>query len=210
VEPAVNALPALASGRITFGCLNNYRKVNAEVLQLWARVLALVKDSRLIVLSPTGDHRDRALQLFAANGVTSDRIVWFDRAQRLRYLAAYHVIDIGLDTLFPYNGHTTSLDSFWMGVPVITLSGNTVAGRGGASQLMNLGLPELIAPDEDGFVEIAAALAGDLPRLAALRQGLRGRMERSPLMDAARFASNLESAYRGIWRRWCGARGRKS
>ena len=91
-----------------------------------------------------------------------------------------------------------------MGVPVVTLVGRTVAGRAGLSQLTNLGLPELIAPSPEQFIEIAAALAADLPRLAALRANLRQKMEASPLMDAPRFARNIEAAYRQIWQTWCG------
>jgi protein O-GlcNAc transferase len=103
----------------------------------------------------------------------------------------------------PYNGHTTSLDSFWMGVPVVTLVGNTVVGRAGASQLRNLRLPELIARTPDEYVTIATALAQDIARLATLRHTLRERMLCSPLMDARRFARGVETAYREMWRRWC-------
>ena len=120
---------------------------------------------------------------------------------RPQYLTYYHGIDIGLDTV-PYNGHTTSLDSFWMGVPVVTLVGQTVVGRAGFGQLMNLGLPELIAASPEQYVRIAAELAGDLPRLADLRATLRQRLRASPLMDAPRFARNVEAAYRQMWRRW--------
>jgi predicted O-linked N-acetylglucosamine transferase (SPINDLY family) len=111
-------------------------------------------------------------------------------------------VDIGLDTV-PYNGHTTSLDSFWMGVPVVTLTGPTVVGRAGACQLMNLGLPELIASSPEQYLRIVAELARDLPRLGALRATLRERMRASPLMNAPRFARNVEAAYRDIWQRWC-------
>ncbi|MEO5958771.1 MAG: hypothetical protein ABIZ49_00055 [Opitutaceae bacterium] len=107
-----------------------------------------------------------------------------------------------LDT-FPYNGHTTSLDSSWMGVPVITLVGETVVGRAGWSQLSNLGLTEFAARSPDDFVRISSELAGDLPRLGELRASLRGRMERSPLMDARAFSDGIEAAYRTMWQRWC-------
>src|SRR5581483_9403119 len=119
-----------------------------------------------------------------------------------RYLELYHQIDIGLDTL-PYNGHTTSLDAMWMGVPVVTIVGQTAVGRAGLSQLTNLALTELIAYSEDDFVRIAIGLARDLTRLRDLRANLRSRMERSPLMDAPRFARNIEAAYRTMWHRWC-------
>jgi predicted O-linked N-acetylglucosamine transferase (SPINDLY family) len=105
--------------------------------------------------------------------------------------------------MLPYNGHTTSLDSYWMGVPVVTLVGRTLVGRAGLSQLTNLGLTELIAHNEEDFVRIAAELATDVPRLAKLRAELRQRMERSPLMDGKRFARGVEVAYRSMWRQWC-------
>ena len=90
-----------------------------------------------------------------------------------------------------------------MGVPVVTLVGQTVVGRAGLCQLMNLGLPELIATDPEQFVRIAGELAHDLPRLGELRATLRARMQASPLMDAPRFARNVEAAYGEMWRRWC-------
>src|SRR5262249_4910930 len=110
--------------------------------------------------------------------------------------------DIGLDTL-PANGHTTSLDSYWMGVPVITLVGNTVVARAGVCQLTNMDLEELVARTPDQFVNIAVELANDLPRLSGLRATLRDRRVNSPLMDAPRFARNMEAAYRSMWQRWC-------
>ena len=95
-----------------------------------------------------------------------------------------------------------------MGVPVVSLAGQTAVGRGGKSILTNIGLPELIAQTPQQYVHIAAALAGDLPRLVELRGILRQRMQASPLMDAPRFARNVEAAYRQMWRNWCAAGGR--
>jgi predicted O-linked N-acetylglucosamine transferase (SPINDLY family) len=118
------------------------------------------------------------------------------------YLATYHRIDIGLDPL-PAHGHTTSLDAFWMGVPVVTKVGSTVLGRAGLCLAENLGLRELVAYKPDEFVAIGVELARDLPRLAELRRELRGKMQRSPLMDGPRFARNLEAAYRFAWTEWC-------
>ena len=142
------------------------------------------------------------LDLLQGEGISPDRIELIAFRPRPQYLELYHRIDVGLDT-FPYNGHTTSLDSFWMGVPVITLVGKTVVGRAGLSQLTNLGLTELIARTPEQYVQIAAELAGDLPRLAELRRTLRARMQASPLMDGPRFARNVEAAYRQMWRNWC-------
>jgi predicted O-linked N-acetylglucosamine transferase (SPINDLY family) len=203
--PAVSSLPATTKGHVTFGCLNNFCKVNDAVLDLWARVLSAVDRSRLVLLAPEGSARENVVQLLAKSGISADRITLVARQPRASYLELYHQIDIGLDT-FPYNGHTTSLDSFWMGVPVITLVGRTVVGRAGLCQLQNLGLSELIAQTPEQFIEIAAGLAGDLPRLSQLRAALRKKIEQSPLMDAPRFAHNVEAAYRSMWEAWCGGR----
>ncbi|MBI4625476.1 MAG: hypothetical protein HY736_19925, partial [Verrucomicrobia bacterium] len=108
---------------------------------------------------------------------------------------------------FPFPGGTTTCDALWMGVPVITLAGPTPVTRGGFSVLSNVGSPELAAHSVDDYIEKATALARDLPRLAALRASLRERMANSPLMDAPRFARNLEAAYRTMWHRWCGQSG---
>jgi predicted O-linked N-acetylglucosamine transferase (SPINDLY family) len=204
-EHADNPLPARANGgRITFACLNNFCKVNGAVIELWARVLREVQGSRLMLLVPPGEARRSTLRAFEAHGVEAARLELVDHANRLPYLAQYRRIDVCLDT-FPYNGHTTSLDALWMGVPVVTLVGPTVVGRAGLCHAMNLGLPELVAKAPDDYVRIAVELTGDLGRLSQLRAGLRARMERSALMDAPRFARNLEAAYRDIWRRWCDA-----
>jgi predicted O-linked N-acetylglucosamine transferase (SPINDLY family) len=200
-ELAVNPLPAQASGHVTFGCLNNFCKVNEPVLRLWGQVLKTVPRSQFMLLCPEGSHRQRVLDILQREGINPNRVELITFRPRLQYLELYHRVDVGLDT-FPYNGHTTSLDSFWMGVPVITLVGQTVVGRAGLSQLTNLGLPELIARTPEQYVQIAADLAGDLPRLAELRRTLRGRMQASPLMDAPRFARNIEAAYRQMWGNW--------
>jgi predicted O-linked N-acetylglucosamine transferase (SPINDLY family) len=202
-EPPVSDLPAIANGAITFGCLNNFAKVNDGCLELWARVLKAVPDSRLILLAPRDPARERVLEKLESEGVTVGRVEFAaDRLPRLEYLRLYHRVDIGLDP-FPYNGHTTSLDALWMGVPTITLVGNTAVGRAGWSQLCNLRLNALAAETPEQYVVLASELAGDLARLRELRASLRQRMQQSPLMDGKRFARNMERAYRQIWQRWC-------
>ena len=135
-------------------------------------------------------------------GVAATRVGFVPYRPRADYLRTYQQIDIGLDTL-PYNGHTTSLDSLWMGVPVISRVGRTCVGRGGLSQLVQVGLAGLAAETDAEFTAAAVALAADLPGLAAMRAGLRARLERSPLMDAPRFARQLETAFRAMWRAHC-------
>jgi len=201
---AVNDLPALKNGYITFGSLNNFCKVNTAVLKVWGQVLRATHRSRLVLLAPEGSHRQWVCDVLEQEGVAPDRVTFFARQPRQKYLELFYGIDIGLDTI-PYNGHTTSLDALWMGVPVVTIVGNTVVGRAGLCQCNNLGLLELVAESPDEFVQIATKLAGNLPRLKELRQTLRRRMEQSPLMDAPRFTKNVEAAYRTIWQRWCSA-----
>jgi predicted O-linked N-acetylglucosamine transferase (SPINDLY family) len=130
-------------------------------------------------------------------------VQFIEARQRLKYLEVYHQLDIVLDT-FPYNGHTTSLDALWMGVPVISLVGSEAVSRAGLSQLSNLNLCELAAFSPNEYVAIAEQLASDLPRLAKLRATSRSRMETSVLMDAKAFTRSIEGAFRIMWRRWCG------
>jgi predicted O-linked N-acetylglucosamine transferase (SPINDLY family) len=118
------------------------------------------------------------------------------------HLDLYRRVDIALDTV-PYNGTTTTCESLWMGVPVITLRGGVHAGCVGSSILNAVGLPDLVAADADGFVESAAALAADPARLSELRAGLRARMAASPLRDESAFASRFEAALAEVWRFLC-------
>jgi predicted O-linked N-acetylglucosamine transferase (SPINDLY family) len=199
---SVNPPPALDSGAITFGCLSNFSKINVEVLALWAQVLRQVDNSRMLLLAPQGTHRQQTLDRLRLERIDPRRVEFVANQSRRKYLETYHRIDIGLDS-FPYNGHTTSLDSFWMGVPAVTRVGERAVSRAGWCQLSNLGLAELAGKTAEEFVRIAIGLARDLPRLKELRSTLRRRMEQSPLMDAPKFARSIETAYRRMWREWC-------
>jgi protein O-GlcNAc transferase len=198
-EPDVNDLPALKSGRITFGCLNNVVKAGETCLKLWSKVLNAVPSSTIELLCAPGDHRKTVV---AALRVDPDRVRFHDYQPRQQYLRLYNDIDIGLDN-FPYNGHTTSLDSWFMGVPVVSLVGQTVVSRAGLSHATNLNLPEFAARTPEDFVQTAIKLAADPVRLSQLRRDLRSRMKSSPLMHANRFTRNVEQAYRDMWHQWC-------
>src|SRR5262249_60901128 len=130
------------------------RRVTDPVLRLWARFLRALGRSRLMLLAPEGSARRRAADLLERQGVGSDRVTFVSRQPRPRYLELHHRIDIGLDT-FPYTGQTTSLDAFWLGVPVVTLVGPTAVARAGLSLLANLGLPDLVAETPEQFVSVA-------------------------------------------------------
>jgi protein O-GlcNAc transferase len=197
-EPNVNALPALTRGYVTLGCLNNPCKLTETTLRLWSRVLHAVPTSRLLLLAPSGRHGRRLAQRLERLGIAEERVTFVPYRPRAEYLRTYHDIDLGLDT-FPYNGHTTSLDSLWMGVPTVTRVGETSVGRGGLSQLFQVGLAELAAETDETFVDVAVALCENLGKLAQLREQLRARLEQSPLMDGQRFARHMESLYRRLW-----------
>ncbi|WP_322057785.1 tetratricopeptide repeat protein [Paraburkholderia sp. J63] len=204
VEPAVNALPAASSGQVTLGSLNNPCKLTDATLDLWAAVFAALPEARLVLMAAEGEARERLATRLARHGIDRARVRFVAFQPRDAYLRTYHEIDLALDTL-PYNGHTTSLDAMWMGVPVVTRVGATCAGRAGLSQLANLGLDDLAAFSDDAFVRTVVDLSNDLPRLAGLRATLRARMEASPLMDGARFARGMEAAYATMWREQTGA-----
>jgi predicted O-linked N-acetylglucosamine transferase (SPINDLY family) len=201
--------PAATTGYLTFGCLNNSIKLSPPARDLWAEILRGVPRSRLIVHSHPGAHLDAVRERFAGKGISTDRLEFPSRQAWPEYVRTYGRIDIALDP-FPWGGGITTCDALWMGVPVVSLVGRTAVGRGGASILSNVGVPELIARTPEQYVQIATDLAKDLPRLAELRRTLRGRMQASPLMDAPRFARNVEAAYRQMWRNWCEAGGNSS
>jgi protein O-GlcNAc transferase len=153
--------------------------------------------------------REPALPTLAAidalesrHGIARDRVIFAPRAARGDYLAGYHTCDIALDS-FPYNGHTTTCDALWMGVPVVSLVGRTHVSRAGLSVLSAAGLRELTTRTGEEYVRAAVGLASDLPKLVALRQGLRRRVECSPLRDGVSLARRVEQAYQNLWRQWC-------
>ena len=196
--------PARKNGIVTFGCLNQFAKVNRPVLQLWARILRSVPGARLVLHSPPGSHRDAVTALFENGGIARARLEFAAQAPFRAYLEHYHHLDLCLDP-FPFSGGTTTMDALWMGVPVITLAGRTAVGRGGVSILSNVGLTELIARSPEEYVALAVALARDPARLAGLRAGLRQRVQSSPLVDGPQYAADVEQAFRRMWLTWCGS-----
>jgi protein O-GlcNAc transferase len=200
-SPEINPLPAMSAGGFTFGSLNAFAKVHDGVLALWARTLEAVEGSRLVMLCPEGRGRERVRAFFGARGIAAGRVELAGFVPRRDYMRLYQRIDLSLDP-FPYNGMTTTCDALWMGAPVLTLPGAIPASRAGLSLLSCVGLEEFAASSEENYVGTAVRFARDLPRLADLRANLRRRMQASPLMDAPRFARNVEAAYRAMWQRW--------
>ncbi len=198
--------PCLGQGHITYGSFNNFPKITPDVMRSWSAILKLTPDSRLILKSRAmfdEQTRLRCLNAFGEQGIRPDRLDLLAlTATREEHLETYARVDIGLDT-YPYNGTTTTCEALWMGVPVITLRGDRHAGRVGASIMHHAGLPELIAENETGYVNLAQQLASDTARLSTFRHGLRTQMLQSPLMNVPLFTESLEQAYRQMWIRWC-------
>jgi len=198
--PPVTPLPALDAGYVTFGSLNNSAKLNDGVLALWARTLAAVPGSRLLIKAQALAGRRlpaRIAHAMEAAGVATDRVellAGFTDSRRAM-LQVYDRIDIGLDTV-PWAGGMTTFEAMCQGVPVVTLAGRHLLARWGATLAIHAGHRELVAESEAEFVEIAKRLATDLAALARLRARLRDDFLSSPLCNAPLKARHLERAFR--------------
>jgi len=190
-----------ASGCITFVSLNNPGKVSAGVLELWADILRQVDGSRLVVhVSLQPSRIGQVERFFASRGISRERIALVGRGAIDQYFAHYRHADIALDT-WPCAGGTTTCDALWMGLPVVTLTGQSSYSRTGASILASVGLDDLITTTPPHYVTAAVDLARDRPRVAHLRGSLRAAMRTGKLTDGQSFARNVESAYDAMWRK---------
>ena len=201
-RPDATMTPGKFPGPFTFGSFNNFAKITDDMLRLWARILKQVPESRLMLKARSlvcPSTQQRARHILESEGINADRLIlpgW--RQSQSEHLSTYSQVDVALDT-FPYHGTTTTCEALWMGVPVVTLAGAEHRSRVGVSLLSSVGHPELVAENAEEYVRIAAGLAQRRPLATTLRQEI----EQSPLMDAPRFARNIESAFRQMWQTWC-------
>jgi len=206
--PEVAPSPAGASGRLTFGSFNNLAKITPRVASAWGAILARAPHARLILKDRWKDSPKSIgwlLDAIVAAGARPEQIEVIGFAPTADFLATYARVDLQLDP-FPYNGTTTTCESLWLGVPVLTLEGRWHAARVGTSLLTAAGLTEFIAPTVDAYIEKAAALANDPAPLIALRPNLRAKLAAGPLRDEAGYCRAFESALRHAWRNWCDGR----
>ncbi len=200
--PDIRPLPALREGVITFGCYNNLQKVNARVLAVWAAILQVVPNSRLLLKHDNLSipaNQGWIRESFRKLGVDTQRIHFKGRTDTLpKHVGCYNWLDITLDP-FPYSGTTTTCDALYMGVPVICLEGDRHASRVSASFMRRLGLDDWVARDEAEYVQIAAAKAADLTNLSTLRTSLRQRFLDSPLGQPQALAQALEETFYAMW-----------
>jgi predicted O-linked N-acetylglucosamine transferase (SPINDLY family) len=201
--PPVKDLPALGNGYITFGSFNRLSKISHAVVVLWSRLLRELPDSRMLLGGmPLDGGYEKLIEWFAREGIASDRLEFHPKSGMNAYLGLHQRVDICLDT-FPYNGGTTTFHALWMGVPTLTLVGETPAARSGASILGQVGLDEFVVQNAAYFVERGKYWAGHLAELSELRAGLRERFAQSPAGQPKVVAENIERALRAMWRRWC-------
>jgi len=205
VAPPVVDPPVLRNGYITFGCCNNPSKITPKVLELWAKVLQAVPNSRLHLKNQRyrdESTRDLLWERIGRHGIPKERVeLEYERVGFMEHYAAYGDVDIALDP-FPYNGTTTTCETLWMGVPVITLAGNAHVCRVGYSILTTVDLRQLIAHSEQDYIDIAKRLSQDIDLLIKLRRTMRDRLRASPLLNHKFFTLRLEAAYRQMWYQW--------
>jgi predicted O-linked N-acetylglucosamine transferase (SPINDLY family) len=182
-----------------FGAISVPLKLSDPLLELWARLLERVPGATLRLLGiPEGRARTRIRQRFTDRGIEAARLEFHPRLEQSSFFRALGEIDVALDT-YPFSGATSTLDALWQGVPVVTLAGPLPHGRSTASILTALGRPEWIARSPDEFVQLAAALCLDRPRLQQERDRLRAHLAASPLCDGDGFAAGMSRALRQAW-----------
>jgi predicted O-linked N-acetylglucosamine transferase (SPINDLY family) len=207
--PEVVSAPFAKNGFITFGSFNRLPKMTDAVISAWSRIVLGVPGSRLVIKSGALSEdvvKERLLARFSQHGVTPERLELREGSPHNDMLGEYGDIDLALDS-FPFNGGMTSLEALWMGVPVVTVAGDTVVSRQTVSALANLGLEDELAFDSvEAYVQGAVTLAANPARLCELRAELRARMAASPLRDDTRFTQDLERLLRNMWGAWCQGR----
>jgi predicted O-linked N-acetylglucosamine transferase (SPINDLY family) len=206
--PKVGTSPFRKNDWVTFGSFSNPAKINHQVVAVWSRILDEVANARLLIKYKgveQSENTERLSAMFEAEGIDNSRLMLEGPSPHAALFARYNDVDIGLDP-FPYSGGLTTYEALWMGVPIITVPGQTFASRHSLSHLSTIGLPELVARDHKDYVRLAVGLANDGDRLEGLRFELREKMDSSPLCDGTLFAQAFATQMRYIWRQWCASR----
>lgn len=202
--PPVNELPALRHGYVTFGSFNRLDKISEEVVEMWARLLCLIPDAKMIIGGmPLKGEFTEIIDWFRQGGVLPNRLAFFRRSSMSEYLKLHHQVDVCLDT-FPYGGGTTTCHALSMGVPTLTMAGSTPAAASSRSILSHAGIKDLfVAISQEDFLAKGQWCAAHIDELAKLRQELRSRFQRSNMMQPKLVADGLETAVCFAWKRWC-------
>lgn len=207
--PPVAPLPYARRGHVTFGCFNRIAKIDASVLGTWGDILRQLPAARMVFKAPElGDAgaREDLLARFLAQGIDAERITLLGKTDQLAHFSAYGEVDICLDP-FPHGGGISTFESLWMGVPVVAMLGHTQVGRLAAGICSAIGLADWVAPTRGDYIALAVAKAGNIEGLSMLRAQLRSQLLASAAGNPVRYVQAVESAYRSLWRRWCGRTG---
>ncbi len=195
--------PALTNGFVTFGCFNNLSKIGANVISLWSDLLKVVPDAKLMLKTKQfldASAVNSVVERFSSHEISEERLIFKGPSTRKEHLEQYSKIDITLDP-FPNPGGTTSAESLWMGVPVLSLKGDRFMSHMGESINHNVGMSDWIAQNPNDYIRKAAKFASNLGDLNLARQRLWGRRSSCPLFDSIRFAGNFEKALLELWQK---------
>lgn len=190
---------------LTLASFNNLTKATPRTLSLWAQVLKALPDARLVLKSPTFQDAlavQAYQQRLAALGIAAERVEFRGASALQEMMAEYGDVDIALDSL-PYNGGTTTLQALWMGVPVLTMRGNSFVSRMGQTFMTAVAMSEWVADSDEAFVQTAVRMASDRHALLAIKQSLRERLRQSPAGDMVRYAQNFATMLREVWQDHC-------
>jgi protein O-GlcNAc transferase len=200
--PAVNPLPALSNGYLTFGSFHRTNKLSRNVIALWAKLLHAVPNSKMVLGGLAGGIDNKLVDWFGEEGIDSGRLILRKRTGMHEYLAQHHEVDVCLSP-FPYTGSTTICHALWMGVPTLTTIGPTNPSHAVVCYLAHLGLSSFIADDESAYTELGKFLSENTTVLAAMRSSMRERFAASVVGYPGVAAAGLEYAFRLMWERWC-------
>lgn len=204
--PEVGPAPFESAGAVTFGCFSSMPKISDELIRQWSRIMRGVPGSRLLLKNnslTTQAMRDWFRHRLQINGIPGDRLLVEEPAKgSLDMLGHYQRVDIALDT-HPYAAMTTACEAILMGVPLVTHAGVMPGSRGAVPALQAVGLDDLIATDEEGYIDTAIRLGRDQDRQRSLRVELRAKLAGSYLMDERGWCRRFETALRQMWREWC-------
>jgi predicted O-linked N-acetylglucosamine transferase (SPINDLY family) len=200
-----SAPPMIRNGFVTFGVFNRIDKISDDALAAWSKLLRNVPGSRIVIKHLLLDDaflRDGLIARFVAQGVPQDKVICMGSTARPDHLRAFENIDISLDP-FPQNGGISTLESLYMGVPVVAKLGSAPSSRIAGAIVSAFGLDDWVADDDDGYLAIAQKYASQPFHLEKLRADLPARIANSPAGNVAIYTQSVEAAYRQFWRDYC-------
>ncbi|MBY5599650.1 glycosyl transferase [Rhizobium leguminosarum] len=196
-RPVTREQLGLPEDAFIFASFNGNRKITPETIDSWCRILKRAPNSVLWLMANTPRNQANLLKQFQTAGISPKRIIFCPRAPYEEHIDRQQAADLGIDT-FPVNGHTTTSEQLWGGLPVLTVKGTNFASRVSESLLRAIDLPDLVAADLQAYEDMAVELAENPGRIAEYKAHLREKRYIAPLFDAERFCDHLEKAYEAM------------